>query len=176
MEEITAMPEKKRAPRTEDGRVIDKNGRIMPKGMRPWEPGESGNPSGRPKITVEQKEMMEQIKALGPKCVKAMEEILDGRSALARVRMVEVILSYIIGKPESNVKVEVSMADRVQKSELRIAALVQSIKLGGQMSDAEYGSLGEPARLDEGTSQNRADDWIQRLDGVTQPVDPENSI
>ena len=138
--------------------------------------GEVRNPNGRPKLTMEKKEMMEQIKTLGPKCVKAMEEILDSRSALARVRMIEIILSYIIGKPESNVKVEITTEERVAKSELRIAALVQSIKLGGQMTDAEYGKLGEPARLDEGASPDRSFDWIQRLNGASQSVDSEDSV
>jgi hypothetical protein len=139
-------------------------------------PGQSGNPSGKPKLTMQQKEMMDEIKALGPKCVKAMEQILEGRSALARVRMIEIILSYILGKPESNVKVEVSMEERVAKSELRIAALVQSIKLGGQMTDAEYGNLGEPERPDEESASDRSSDRIPGFDGAAQRLDQEDRV
>lgn len=155
---------------------LSKKGNPIPEHLKLWQPGQSGNPSGKPKMTVQQKEMLEEIKSLGPKCVKAMEEILDGRSALARVRMIEIILGYILGKPESNVKVEVSMEERVAKSELRIAALVQSIKLGGNMTDAEYGSLGEPQELDAGTASDRPDDRLPGSDETPQQMDQEDRV
>jgi hypothetical protein len=156
---------------TTDKPRVDKNGRPLPAGFAPWVPGQSGNPSGRPKMTQEQKDMMDSIRSLGPKCYKAMETILDGNSALAKVKIVEIILSYILGKPESNIKVDISTEEKIAQSELRIAALVQSIKLGGRMSDGEYAGLGEPARTLESPAPDREPDRIPGPDGAAQRLD-----
>ena len=65
-------------------------------------PGESGNPSGRPKQTPEQADAMEQIKALAPEAVAEMRRLLlaeETPSAL-KVRSAEAVLDRAYGKPQ----------------------------------------------------------------------------
>ena len=139
----------------------------------PWQKGQSGNPTGRPKLTMEQKEMMKEIKTLGPKCISAMNEILDRGSAIARVRLIEVILSYIVGKPESNIKLDItSTEEKVIQSELRIAALVQTIKEGGKITDGEYGNLAAPPVSLEEPASDREYDRVSGSDEPSQQMDP----
>lgn len=151
--------------------MLSKKGNPIQEYLIPWQPGQSGNPSGKPKMTEEQKQVMEEIKKLGPRCIKAMTDILDGRSAMARVRLIEIILSYIIGKPESNIHLDVSMEERVVQSELRIAALIQTIKQGGSVTDGEYGNLASPAVSLELPTSDREHDRIQGSDEPSQSVD-----
>lgn len=96
-------------------------------------PGISGNPSGRPKKTEEEKELLRNIRSLGPKTYAAMVKMLDSErtSAIAKVKLIEIILSYVLGKPESSVKLSVDVGDTVELSETRIQALIQTIKIGG---------------------------------------------
>lgn len=65
-------------------------------GLRPWKPGQSGNPGGRPKLNA----------ALRQKCRDLDEESLAAlRAALAvpgeRVSAAKVLLAYGHGAPES---------------------------------------------------------------------------
>lgn len=65
-------------------------------GLRPWKPGQSGNPGGRPKLNI----------ALRQKCRDLDEESLAAlRAALAvpgeRVAAAKVLLAYGHGAPES---------------------------------------------------------------------------
>lgn len=67
-------------------------------------PGESGNPSGRPKQTQEQADAMEQIKALAPEAVAEMRRLLlaeETPSAL-KVRIAEAVLDRVYGKPQQS--------------------------------------------------------------------------
>lgn len=106
-----------------------------------WQPGESGNPSGRPRKTEEEKklsaEIMSGMRNLGPLALESMKKILDPDNrvqAAARVRMIEVLLSYIVGKPSSEVKLNISAEDMAKDSEIRIAALIQAVRNGGDLS------------------------------------------
>jgi hypothetical protein len=104
-------------------------------------PGISANPAGRPKKTEEEKELLRNIKSLGPKTYAAMVSMLDSErvSAVAKVKLIEIILSYILGKPESSVKLSVDIGDTVEISETRIQALIQTIKVGADPIAAEMG-------------------------------------
>ena len=46
-----------------------------------FQPGQSGNPSGRPKMTAEEKRIRAMFAKLGPKAVKKIEEMLDAPKA-----------------------------------------------------------------------------------------------
>lgn len=101
-----------------------------------WKKGVSGNPAGRPKQSEEEKELMENIRSLGPKTYAAMVKILDGErvQAMAKVKLIEIILAYILGKPSAEVKLNINTEDMVESSEVRIAALVQAVKHGGNIA------------------------------------------
>ena len=72
-----------------------------------FKPGQSGNPAGRPKKTKEEEVMLSQLKALTPLALEKMEKMLknDHVAALAKVRIIEIILERTFGKVESAVKV-----------------------------------------------------------------------
>lgn len=97
-----------------------------------FKPGQSGNPSGRPKKTGEEKEILESLKALGPKAVEAAESILASErvSAVAKVQVISLILSYAVGKPETIVKLNTSQQN-LTESEARIDALISRIRIAG---------------------------------------------
>ena len=97
-----------------------------------FKPGQSGNPSGRPKKTGEEKEVLESLKALGPKAVEAAESILNGErvSSVAKVQIISLILSYAVGKPETIVKLNTSQQN-LTASEARIDALISRIRIAG---------------------------------------------
>ena len=69
--------------------------------------GQSGNPAGRPKKTKEEEALLSQLKALTPLALTKMEQMLksDRLAALAKVRLIEIILERTFGKVESAVKV-----------------------------------------------------------------------
>ena len=68
-----------------------------------FKPGQSGNPAGRPKKTKEEEVMLSQLKALTPLALEKMEKMLknDHVAALAKVRIIEIILERTFGKVES---------------------------------------------------------------------------
>ena len=121
-----------------------------------WPKGVSGNPSGRPKKSEEEKqlatELMSGIKNLGPMTLAAIEKILNPDNkvqAMARVKMIEIILSYIVGKPSSEIKLSVSTEEMAEASEIRIAALVQAVRQGGNLSAGYEAITEESANSDE---------------------------
>lgn len=67
---------------------------------RPFQKGQSGNPSGRPKKTQEQKDALEMIKALAPEAVERLKEIITGPSIRpdTRLKAIEIVLERTYGK------------------------------------------------------------------------------
>lgn len=120
-----------------------------------WQPGESGNPSGRPKKSEEEKmlakQLLNDIQGLSEMTVKAMEKILNPDNkvqAAARVRMIEIVLAYLIGKPSAEVKVNIAADDLAKDSEIRIAALIQAVR-GNKDLSTGYESITEPPEDDD---------------------------
>ena len=128
----------------------EENNATEPRLPHLWAKGESGNPSGRKKKTEAEKklaaEMMEGIRNLGPKTVEAIDKIIDPANkvqAMARVRMIEILLSYILGKPSSEVKLSITADEMAEDSEIRIAALIQAVR-GGKNLSAGYDAITQP--------------------------------
>ena len=72
-----------------------------------YKPGQSGNPAGRPKKTKEEEDLLTELKALTPLALQKMKGMLENErvAALAKVRLIEIILERTFGKVESSVKV-----------------------------------------------------------------------
>ena len=123
----------------EGAEMVSKDRRTQ--NLIPFQKGQCANPGGKRKETDEEKqarkEMMEQIRSLGPRTYAAMLALLDNprTQAMAKVKLIEIILSYIVGKPESKVDLKVTTEEHVITSETRIQALIQSIRIGGESSE-----------------------------------------
>lgn len=92
-----------------------------------FKPGQSGNPAGRPKKTKEKEVMLSQLKALTPLALEKMEKMLknDHVAALAKVRIIEIILERTFGKVESAVKVT-NTQESVEAAQAELEAIFAS--------------------------------------------------
>lgn len=72
-----------------------------------FQKGVSGNPSGRPKKTEEQKQVLADLAALAPKIVTVFEDILANGKDTDRIRVAEIILDRTFGKADASIKHEI---------------------------------------------------------------------
>lgn len=95
-----------------------------------FKPGQSGNPSGCPKRTQEELDGLEKIRKLAPGVAAKMKEMLAAPKvpAIAKVRILEIILERTYGKPESSLKL-ISAQQSVEAAQARIAAIVSAIRI-----------------------------------------------
>lgn len=91
-----------------------------------YKPGQSGNPSGRPKRTKEEKDAMERIRSLAPKAVERLKDIIedDNVSRAILLKAIEIIFDRAYGKPEAAVRVT-SVQETLEESEAYVMAVVQ---------------------------------------------------
>ena len=94
--------------------------------------GQSGNPSGKRKATQEEQDALEEIKKLAPGVAKKMTELLNAPRvpAIAKVRILEIILERTYGKPETALKLTTAQQS-VEAAQARIEAIVSQIRIGG---------------------------------------------
>lgn len=76
-------------------------------------PGVSGNPSGRPRRTAEQREAMEQIKELAQDAPEILRKLMHSpKTAPAlKLRCAEIVLDRIYGKPRQNIDAAIGSID-----------------------------------------------------------------
>lgn len=74
-------------------------------------PGKSGNPSGRPKQTQEQKDALRMIRDLAPLAAEKLREIIEDPKVKVsdQLRAIEIILDRAYGKGFANESVNASL-------------------------------------------------------------------
>ena len=109
--------------------ITDENPQEMGEEKYPnrYKPGQSGNPGGRPKKTKEDEFLLEKLKGLTPLALEKMEAMLnnDRVAALAKVRIIEIILERTFGKVESSVKVT-NTQESVEAAQAELEAIFAS--------------------------------------------------
>ncbi len=93
-------------------------------------PGKSANPGGRPKMTEDERDALEEIKKLAPGVADRMVALLDNARtpAIAKVRILEIILERTFGKPETAVKLNADIQNN-EASRARLEAIAARIRL-----------------------------------------------
>ena len=74
---------------------------------RPFQPGQSGNPLGRPKIP---EDVREATRAACPKAVAVLIELLDDKKSLIRLEAAKTLLDRGYGKPMQMQDIQIDMA------------------------------------------------------------------
>ena len=102
--------------------VRGENGRFLP--------GQSPNPGGRPKKTDEEKDALEEIRKLAPGVAGYMVTMLNNPRvpAVAKVRILEIILERTYGKPETSVRLNADLQNN-EAARARLEAIAARIRL-----------------------------------------------
>lgn len=84
-----------------------------------FKPGQSGNPSGRPKKTQEQKDALQAIRDLAPEAAEVLHNMLTGEDVPypQKLKAAELILERTYGKADA--RVEVTARDNKIMEEVR---------------------------------------------------------
>ena len=100
-----------------------------------FKPGQSGNPKGRPRLTDEQKETLEKIRALAPRAEEVLEEILNDKTvaAIVRLKAVEMILDRTYGKAPAKVDL-VDPRASAQEARARLESIFTRAVIRGRES------------------------------------------
>lgn len=93
-------------------------------------PGKSPNPGGRPKQTEEEKDALEEIRKLAPGVADKMAEMLAAPKvpAIAKVRIMEIILERTYGKPETAIRLN-GEAQSAEAARARLEAIAARIRI-----------------------------------------------
>ncbi len=93
-------------------------------------PGKSPNPGGRPKQTDEEKDALEEIRKLAPGVAEKMAEMLAAPRvpAIAKVRIMEIILERTYGKPETAIRLN-GEAQSAEAARARLEAIAARIRI-----------------------------------------------
>ena len=93
-------------------------------------PGKSPNPGGRPKQTDEERDALQEIRKLAPGVADKMTELLNNPRvpAIAKVRILEIILERTYGKPETAIKLN-SDAQSGEAARARLEAIAARIRI-----------------------------------------------
>ncbi len=115
-------------------------GQILPQETQPVEiirgengqflPGQSPNPGGRPKKTEEERDALEEIRKLAPGVADHMTRMLNNPKvpAIAKVRILEIILERTYGKPETAIRLNADIQNN-EAARARLEAIAARIRL-----------------------------------------------
>src|ERR1700746_873734 len=67
-----------------------------PPGLIPWKPGQSGNPSGRPKSNLT---LQQLCRGMTEELVESLQEIARNKADKHRTKAIELLLAYGHGRP-----------------------------------------------------------------------------
>lgn len=93
-------------------------------------PGQSPNPGGRKKQTEEEKDALEEIRKLAPGVAEHMTRMLNNPKvpAIAKVRILEIILERTYGKPETAIRLNADIQNN-EAARARLEAIAARIRL-----------------------------------------------
>ena len=93
-------------------------------------PGKSPNPGGRPKMSDEERDALNEIRKLAPGVADKMAEMLAAPRvpAIAKVRIMEIILERTYGKPETSVRLN-GEAQSAEAARARLEAIAARIRI-----------------------------------------------
>jgi len=101
---------------------------------RPWQPGQSGNPTGRAPPTVTELELRELCRAAAPEVVPRLIKIVKSGADRDAIRASEVLLDRGFGKPRQTIDAEVKL-DADPRD--RLAGLVAGLLAGAGPSGVD---------------------------------------
>ena len=91
--------------------------------LKPFKPGQSGNPSGRPKTPPE---LMTKVRGASEHCINKAIELVDNKNPMVALRAIELLLAYGYGKPRECVQMEIA-------EDIQIRTQIRSLLLEGKM-------------------------------------------
>ena len=93
-------------------------------------PGQSPNPGGRPKRSEDERDALEEIRKLAPGVADRMTKLLDNPKvpAIAKVRILEIILERTYGKPETAIRLN-GEAQSAEAARARLEAIAARIRI-----------------------------------------------
>lgn len=93
-------------------------------------PGKSPNPGGRPRQTEEEKDALAEIRKLAPGVADRMVTLLDNPRvpAIAKVRILEIILERTYGKPETAIRLNADIQSN-EEARARLEAIAARIRI-----------------------------------------------
>ena len=97
---------------------------------KPFQKGQSGNPSGRPKNTPEQNDALAAIRDLAPKAATVLQDIMvdPNAPAAARIRAAVEVLDRTFGKAETPIKVDDDKRDTLSDIRSDVEKIKAAVK------------------------------------------------